>query len=179
MDKTRIEIKMTTLIDLTGDHFGRWVVLYKVCSSEKGKTRWMCRCECGTKRIVNGNNLRRGLTNSCGCLNREKSSERTGKLSYKHGHSSRTEKSSEYRSWSSMRNRCKYPCVKGYEYYGGCGIKVCKRWLSSFSNFWDDMGPKPTPQHTIDRYPNPNGNYEPKNCRWATKKQQRHNRRPC
>jgi len=74
-----------------------------------------------------------------------------------------------------MHGRCRYACVNGFKYYGGQGIKVCQRW-SSFEAFLEDMGPKSSPRHSIDRI-NPDGNYEPENCRWATAIEQRHNRR--
>ena len=83
--------------------------------------------------------------------------------------------SSEYRSWSSMLARCTNPKNDHYHNYGGRGIKVCKRW-KKFVNFYADMGPKPTPKHSLDRI-DVNGNYEPTNCRWATTKEQRSNTR--
>jgi len=84
---------------------------------------------------------------------------------------------SEYNTWENMKSRCYNKNNKCYHYYGGRGIKVCDRWLNSFENFYIDMGKKPTPKHSIDRFPNNNGNYEPSNCRWATQKQQVGNRR--
>ena len=75
-----------------------------------------------------------------------------------------------------MLTRCTNPQCPKYKDYGGRGITVCERW-KEFTNFLADMGEKPTPKHTIDRFPNNNGNYELSNCRWATNKEQSRNRR--
>jgi len=80
----------------------------------------------------------------------------------------------EYRSWAAMLTRVRNPNSPTWKHYGGKGIDVCARWLS-FQKFFADMGPKLSPKHTLDRYPNPSGNYEPSNCRWATRKEQARN----
>lgn len=82
----------------------------------------------------------------------------------------------EWRVWQAMKRRCYNPRAQNYKYYGGRGITVCERWRDSFAAFSEDMGPRPTPKHTIDRKDN-DGNYEPENCKWSTPIEQRANRR--
>ena len=93
----------------------------------------------------------------------------------KHGQATRSRKTSEYGTWQAMIRRCESPKATDYEHYGGRGIAVCERWRS-FENFFADMGPKPSPKHSIDRDDN-NADYEPRNCRWSTAKEQARNRR--
>lgn len=99
-------------------------------------------------------------------------------MNLRHGHARDSRSlSSEYRCWVEIKRRCYDPTRPAWKYYGGRGITVCERWRASFGAFLADMGPKPSPDLSIDRIDN-DGNYEPGNCRWATHLQQRHNSRP-
>lgn len=161
---------MSNLIDLTGQKFGRLTVIQRVDNDQWGKPRWLCQCGCKNKNriIILGNNIRRGHTKSCGCLSKEKTSQRFTK----HG---RSQNDKTYQSWVNMKQRCTNPNYRKYEDYGGRGIKVCKRWLNSFTNFLKDMGERPL-DRTIERKNNNKGYYKG-NCKWATKKEQVRNTR--
>lgn len=158
---------MPSIIDLTGKQFGRLTVTSYHGPHECGEYLWKCRCVCGTECIKKGVCLRNGLTKSCGCFRDE--TRKASKLT--HGKSG----SSEYRVWAGMKARCINPNTISYKNYGGKGISVCQRWLDSFTNFFDDMGPRPSAKHQIDRIDG-TGNYEPGNCRWVTPKEQQRNR---
>lgn len=161
----------TSLHDLTGTRFGRLVVLQRHEPSGR-YTKWTCKCDCGNLKTVHASSLKNGDTKSCGCLFREETSKRFSnrKDRITHGMS----RSPEYRVWASMIDRCKNLRGKRYANYGGRGISVCDRWMI-FENFITDMGERPDVGYSIERKNN-DGNYEPSNCRWATRKEQDYNK---
>ena len=154
---------------LTGRRFGKWAVLGsaapKLYRAPSGKTQriryWVCQCDCGAVKDVCEYDLKRGRSTSCGCAN-----------NITHGMT----KSPEYYAWNGMRHRCNDPKTSGYKNYGGRGIAVCKRWEDSFAAFYADVGPRPSPLHSVERIDN-DGSYEPGNVRWATRAEQNRNTR--
>lgn len=160
--------------NITGQRFGRLVVVARA-GSRGDRAAWACRCDCGSETSVTGVNLRSGSTHSCGCLNRQRASERMTARLTRHGHAPAGKPSGTYNSWTTMRARCTRPSITHFKDYGGRGITVCDRWLNSFDNFLADMGERP-PGLTLERNDN-DGNYELSNCRWATRSEQQLNRR--
>lgn len=149
------------LIDMSGQRFGRLLVLKKNGSCSTG-AKWLCLCDCGKECTHIRGNLLRGGTVSCGCYALERSTT--------HGMSG----TRLYVNWVQMMKRCKNTKSSKYKNYGARGIKVCDRWLD-FSNFYADMGEPPTPKHTLDRINN-DGDYEPLNCQWSESITQMNNR---
>lgn len=160
---------MGSFINITGQRFGRLVAVQMSPVNASKRLKWRCRCDCGNEKEALSHLLRAGLTRSCGCLQREACREKNST----HG----MRNAPEYSVWYDMKRRCHDPRNKRYADYGGRGIAVCERWQISFANFYEDMGPRPTATHSIDRINN-DGNYEPLNCKWSTKSEQAFNRRP-
>lgn len=156
-------------IDLVGMRFGRLTVIELSQRKSHGNLLWLCHCDCGGSKEVTGCNLKSGNSTSCGCFKRENVS----KTFLRHGQS--RSGATEYGIWKGMRKRCNNINSPRFKDYGGRGIAVYDRWRD-FENFYADMGPRPSLQHSIDRI-DVDGNYEPDNCRWATHLEQRKNRR--
>ena len=165
---------MPKKLNLIGEKYGRLLVLEEgekeVRPSGRKYRTWVCQCECGEVIEAKTQDLRSGDTKSCGCLIKDKLTARNKENAI---HNMRN--TSEYRIWCRMKERCFNSNHKSYDRYGGRGITICDQWLNSFEQFYKDMGARPTPQHTIDRI-NPDEDYEPNNCRWATNEQQQQNR---
>lgn len=166
---------MPAKLNIIGRKFTRALALEEAspCFRRNGKPRRQsrCLCDCGTVFVARNEDLLSGNTRSCGCLH----SETTTLRSTKHGHAKRGALTRTYAAWREMLTRVNNPGRERFADYGGRGITVCARW-ETFENFIADMGECPSGLE-IDRWPNNDGNYEPGNCRWATRTQQARNKR--
>lgn len=161
------------MIDMAGKTFGRLTVQGLAPGRKWGQFLWACRCSCGKAVVVPGRDLRTGHSKSCGCFK----SERMREIHIKHGYARGSGKvAPEYRIWVGIITRCTNPKATSYPRYGGQGVTICDAWRNDFTVFYAELGPRPTPQHSIDRIDGHRG-YESGNCRWATPKEQTANRR--
>lgn len=150
-----------------GFRFERLLVLFRVENDRHEQPRFLCRCDCGQEKVVHSSSLLAGCTRSCGCLARELAGQRLRARCHTHGMS----KTPEYRAYHKAKERCSNPNHPKYPRYGGRGIRFL---FTSFEQFYAEVGPRPSSEHSIDRKDN-DGNYEPGNVRWATRKEQSDN----
>jgi hypothetical protein len=154
--------------DLVGQKFNRYLVLEFAGRNKHQQATWLCRCDCGTEKTIVAGDLKSGRAKSCGCLQREWAVVAMPNL--RHGHRrTNSPTSPTYQTWRGMLGRCHQESHIGYPRYGGKGVIVCERW-HDFENFLADMGERPKGT-TLGRYGDV-GNYEPRNVKWMTSKEQ-------
>lgn len=149
-------------MNLTGRRFGNLTAVRPAPRDKRyADSMWLCRCDCGAELVARGSKLRTGKKKSCStCFAKAWINEVAAE---------------ELKIWHQMKMRCYNKRDPSYRLYGKRGIKMCSQWKNSFQQFLSDVGPRPSAKHSLDRYPNNDGNYEPENCRWATNKEQMRN----
>jgi len=160
--------------ELTGNVFGRLTVVSRGPNTKEKCAQFYCLCSCGNEKLIRSRSLLSGKTVSCGCHNSDKTKIFNSLTKRTHGHKANGGITPEYQAWTSMIDRTTNPNCTNFHRYGGRGISVCDRWRNSFEDFFADMGNRPSIKHSLDRK-DYNGNYEPSNCRWATRKEQSRN----
>jgi hypothetical protein len=159
------------VINLQDQKINRWLVVSRGPNTTNGQAQWNCKCDCGNEKLLKAIVLNKRKSQSCGCLKLEQLIKR----STKHGYSPSKNRSDTYTIWAKIIQRCTNINDKAYPNYGERGITICDEWLN-FVNFLQDMGERPSKQHSIDRIDNSKG-YNKENCRWATSKEQGRNKR--
>lgn len=158
---------MTDIIDMTGKRIGLLTVLRREGSAPLSEghavAAWRCRCDCGEEVVVTGVRLRRQSKKACGVNG------------HRYTYPLHDATLNERQIYNAMLQRCYNPKTPAYKWYGYRGIRVCRRWRNSFTNFLSDMGPRPSKDYSLDRKDNDKG-YAPENCRWATDKEQARNK---
>jgi hypothetical protein len=152
---------------MLGKRYGSLIVAARSDIKPHGKVHWLCKCDCGTEKVICGSSLRSGNTRSCGCGIGESNKRRS-----RHGMT----RTPEHKAWRQMIARCTCATNPGFKHYGQRGISVSPEWIASFEAFFADVGPRPTDAHSLER-DDTNGNYEPGNVRWATASEQARNTR--
>lgn len=157
------------LKDIAGQKFGRLTAVRPLGHARSGWLIWEAVCECGARCTAAGVSMRNGSKRSCGCLLAD------SKVVHGGARKRTSNETPEYRSWAHAKDRCYRRSHHAWHRYGGRGISMCERWRTDFSTFLADMGQRPVGT-SLDRWPNPDGNYETGNCRWATRNEQASNR---
>lgn len=158
--------------DITGEKHNRLTVISHAGKNSNRDSLWNCKCDCGNSVVASTYSLRSGHTKSCGCFKKERAAELIKERSIKHG----MKGTLSYVTWEGIIKRCFNVNRPNYKDYGGRGISACDKWLS-FEGFFEDMGDRPSADHSIERIDNDKGYYK-ENCKWALPREQSRNQRP-